>query len=138
MTDCTGGFMANPKSQYYVPDDSIQASSSESYDYRASYGRLHAENKYWEPAGDDAKPWIEADLGRSVDVYGIQTQGDYTRSWVTTLKVSTFQQVYNYEYDGDFIKEEWNEFKVCNVYKKTEMSLEHYDRPDNIIIDRPI
>ena len=117
MTDCTGGFMADPNSEYYIPDSSIQASTELSSYYKASDGRLHGDNKWWEPAGGDAKPWIEADLGRLVNVHGIQTQGcGYYMyyDWVTTLKVSTFPQIPGAGDAGDFITER-NEIKVCNV-----------------------
>ena len=132
--------MADPASQYYIPDSSIQASSEYNSDHKAIYGRLHPSTHYWVPADADAQPWIEADLDHLVNVYGIQTQGaaDGFFYCVTTLKVSTFQQEPGAGDSGDFIKE-GNETKVCNVYKKTEMSFEHcIDRPDNIIIDRPI
>ena len=123
MTDCTGGFVADPNSKYYVPDGSIQASSEHSLIEKASYGRLHG-SSCWMPAATDAQPWIDADLGRPVNVYGIQTQGGCYAWWVTSLKVSTSQQVPGAGRDvGDFIKE-GNEIKVhvCNVPKKTEMS----------------
>ena len=106
--------MSDPNSEYYIPDSSIQASSVWSSNYKASNGRLHG-GIYWSP-GADAQPWIEADLGRLVNVYGILTQGDgYTMYyWVTTLIVSTFQQVPGAGDVGDFITE-GNEIKVCNV-----------------------
>ena len=110
ITGCTGGFMSNPNSEYYIPDSNIQASTEASADYKASNGRLHG-NISWYPHYDDAKPWIESDLGRLVNVSGIQTQGTGSSGWVTTLKVSTFPNV-PVSGDGDFIQV-GNIVKVC-------------------------
>ena len=111
MTDCTGGFMSNPNSTYYIPDSSIKASSEYASYHPASYGRLYGSER-WLSAVADSHPWIQADLGRMVNnVSGIQTQGDKFSWWVITLKVSTFQNVSG-SGDGDFIQDE-NEVKVC-------------------------
>ena len=112
ITGCTGGFMSNPNSEYYIPDSSIQASSEWSSIFKASNGRLHDGNGWYASKGD-TNPWIEADLGLPVDGYGIQTQGKYS-NWVTTLKVSTFQNVPGSGGDGDFILDR-NESKVCKA-----------------------
>ena len=108
--------MTDSNSEYYIPDSSIQASSLYNSNYKASNGRLRG-SSCWEPAGGDAQPWIEADLGRHVNVHGIQTQGGsgYYYHWVTTLKVSTFQQVPGAGDAGDFITEGNGVIKVCNV-----------------------
>ena len=111
MTDCTGGFMSDPVSEYYIPDGSIQASTEWDSIRRASYGRLHEDGRAWVPAPTDTQPWIEADIGRVVNVYGIQTQGNGGVRWVTTLKVSTFQNVPGMENVGEFIRDE-NDVKV--------------------------
>ena len=113
MTDCNGGFMSDLNSEYYIPDSSIQASSELSSFYIASRGRLHASRHGWLAHYNDNYPWIQADLGRLVNMYGIQTQGSGDANWVTTLKVST-SQVPGAGDAGDFIKD-WNEIKVCNV-----------------------
>ena len=77
-----------------------------------SYGRLHSSRCWFPAAVGDIQPWIEADLGRLFNVSGIKAQG-FGVHWVTTLKVSTFQDVSGTE---DFIKKEGNdEVKVCNV-----------------------
>ena len=128
ITDCTGGFMSNPNSEYYIPDSSIKASSEFDSSYKASKARLHG-IYCWFPADADAQPWIEADLGLLVNVSGIQTGGSGYTYWVTTLKVSTFQQVPGAGDAGYFIKH-GNDIKVCNVYKRTEMPFEYcIDRP---------
>ena len=113
MTDCTGGFMSDPNSEYYIPDSSIQVSSeANSYYYPARNGRLHHDSFGWyASASGDTHPWIQADLGRLVDVFGIQTQGNGDTRWVTTLKVSTFPNV-PVSGDGDFIQV-GNIVKVC-------------------------
>ena len=110
MTGCTGGFMSDPNSEYYIPDGNIQVSSE-----RYKLGRLHGD--VWLPASDDTQPWIQADIGRLVNVYGIQTQGDGTAYWVTTLKVSTFQNVPGTGDVGDFIQE-GSDVKVCIIKRK--------------------
>ena len=102
MTDCTGGFTSDPVSEYYIPDGSIQASSERDSTMAASEGRLHG-NVRWRPANSDTQAWIQADLGRLVNVYGIQTQGSGVYNWVTTLKVSTFQNVPGMGDVGNFI-----------------------------------
>ena len=103
--------MADSNSEYYIPDDSIQASSEYAGGYYAAiYGRLDS-SRCWYPADGDIQPWIETDFGRLVIVSGIKAQGCGVH-WVTTLKVSTFQEVSGTE---DFIRTEGNEVKVCNV-----------------------
>ena len=116
MTGCTGGFMSDPNSEYYIPDGSIQASSDSGSYYKASKGRLHG-RPGWLPDYDDTQKWIQADIGRLVNVYGIQTQGDGTGYWVTTLKVSTFQNVPRTGDVGDFIQE-GSDVKVCIIKRK--------------------
>ena len=118
MTGCTGGFMSDPNSEYYIPDGSIQASSESGY-YKASKGRLHGRPAGWLPDYDDTQKWIQADIGRLVNMYGIRTQGHNIESpyWVTTLKVSTFQNVPGTGDVGDFIQE-GSDVKVCNHQTK--------------------
>ena len=111
MTECAGGFMSDPNSEYYIPDSSIQASSEYSPKYKASYGRLHNSVR-WVAATHDTQPWIEADLGRLFNVCGIQTQGSGTTNWLITLKVSTYRNVPVMGDSGDFIQY-GNEVKVC-------------------------
>ena len=101
--------MSDPNSDNYIPDGSITASVSYS-SYIASFGRLNGYNKRW-AVNNDNDPWIQADIGRLVNMYGIQTQGSGSVSRVATLKVSTFQNVPG-SGDGDFIQDE-NEVKVC-------------------------
>ena len=119
MADCTGGFMSDPNSEYNIPDGSIQASSILSPNYKASYGRLHG-NIYWIPGSHDRfliQAWIQADLGRLVNVYGIQTQGSGVSNWVTTLKVSTSQTGPELGDGGDFIQD-GSDVRVC-IKRKT-------------------
>ena len=117
MTDCTVGFMSVSNSEYYVPDTSIQASSADPMGgYEAYNARLHG-NGNWYPDTGDTQPWIQADLGREVEVYGIQIQGDGGYYWVTTLKVSTFQNVPETGEVGDFIQD-GNDVKVCIKQKQ--------------------
>ena len=114
IVDCTGGFMADSRSEYYIPDNNIQASSAySSYfnTYKARDGRLHG-SLYWSPTYADNQPWIQADLGRLVNVFGIQSQGGAGYYWTTTLKVSTFLNVPGIGDVGDFITE-GVDVKVC-------------------------
>ena len=57
----------------------------------------------------DPDSWLQADIGLLVGLYGIKIQGgaganDY---WVTTVKISTFQDVEDAteETSGDFIED---------------------------------
>ena len=106
LTDCTGRFMADPNSKYYIPDSSIQASSEYLSLYKANMGRLHGTINCWIPDYDPyTQPWIQADLGRLVNVSGIQTQGGAGFHWITTLKVSTFHNEPGIKDVGDFIQD---------------------------------
>ena len=117
MTGCAGGFMSDPNSEFYIPDGSIQASSEHTSNYVASSGRLHGSGR-WRPADSDTKPWIQADLGRLVNMDGIQTQGNGNGRWTTTLKVSTFQNVPGMGDNGAFIKNKNGVVKVCIKQKQ--------------------
>ena len=122
--------MSDPNSDNYIPDGSIQASSEFSSATVPSYGRLNG-NNYWVPADSDTDPWIQVDIGRLVNVYEIQTQGCGGANWVTTLKVSTFQQVPAGAGDvGDFITYE-NEIKVLFLYSIKLYSNKHKARTLN-------
>ena len=106
--------MSDPNSDNYIPDGSIQASSEiSSSNHKASYGRLNGNNQ-WIAATSDNVPWIQADIGRLVNMYGIQTQGRSSSYWVTTLKVSTFQHVPVAGDNGDSVRDGGNGIKVCN------------------------
>ena len=60
----------------------------------------------------DPYPWLQADIGRLVNLYGIKMQGGVNeangnRYWVTIVKISTFQDVEDAteETSGDFIED---------------------------------
>ena len=106
--------MTDADSDYYIPDGNIKASSEYSSSFRASHSRLNG-SSCWYPASTDKQRWIQADLGCTVSVFGIQTQGsgDWNDgSWVATLKVSTFDHEPRTGDSGVFIKDE-NQDKVC-------------------------
>ena len=76
-----------------IPDSSITASSyfspSDGRDDRLpQYARLHSDRN-WSSYGGDSQPWIQADLGSSHVVTGLQTSGTPGEwsYWVEKIKV---------------------------------------------------
>ena len=100
--------MSNPDSAYYVGDSQIQASSERN---PAIYARIQSYD-FWMPAQGDSSPWIQADLGRRVNIYGLKTQGGGANFWVEALTVSTFQALPGEGDSGDFIQDGNGKVKV--------------------------
>ncbi|XP_033095381.1 uncharacterized protein LOC117099957 [Anneissia japonica] len=63
--------------------------SSFSSDNSPTNGRLYAKDGAWIPRKQEIGQWLEVNLGHSMDVYGVMTQGNYRKnSWVTLYKVA--------------------------------------------------
>ena len=89
-----------------IPDNQLSASSEYSSGYQAAYGRLNGDRgDGWcakEAARDD--DWLQVDLGRTIEVCGVATQGDRNgNEWTTYFKMS-------YSYDGA----SWTTYKDGN------------------------
>ena len=74
-----------------IPDKQMTASSHYGGEYRAAFGRLHgrrgdgwcARNQF------GTKEWLQVDLGKTVKICGVATQGDIANEgWVTDFKLS--------------------------------------------------
>ena len=99
-----------------IPNASISASSFLTHtdgDRVPQNARLGVSNEFWSNNGDDNSPWIQADLGSSHRVSGLQIVGngrtDMWRYWVQQLKV----EVGFSESDLAFIKDDNDQDKVC-------------------------
>ena len=89
-----------------IPDNQLTASSEYSSGYQAAYGRLNGDRgDGWcakEAARDD--DWLQVDLGRTIEVCGVATQGDRNgNEWTTDFKMS-------YSHDGA----SWTTYKDGN------------------------
>ena len=79
---------------FEIPDSSITASSSYSYDHSAKFGRLRmaAKNGHkggWSAKTNDKNQWLQIDLGSTMKVNKIATQGRQdTSQWVTSFQLS--------------------------------------------------
>ena len=98
-----------------IPDSSINASSFLTHtdgDRVPQNARLGLA-MFWSNNGDDTSPWIQADLGSTHRVSGLQTVGngrnDTWRYWVQQLKV----EVGFSASDLVFIKDGDDQDKVC-------------------------
>ena len=89
-----------------LPDNQLTASSEYGSGYQAAYGRLNGDRgDGWcakEAARDD--DWLRVDLGKSIEVCGVATQGDRNgNEWTTDFKLS-------YSADGNT----WTTYKDGN------------------------
>ena len=77
-----------------IPDAQITASSEYNAGHGASNGRLNFKagggtTGAWSAGINDAKQWLQVDLGQSAMVTGIKTQGrEDADQWVTSYTVS--------------------------------------------------
>ena len=98
-----------------IPDANIQAIASTYSSLPAINGRLDSQLP-WTVPGPVSNPWIQADIGYQTYVSGVVTQGDggyLVPSWVTTVKVSTFEaNTYDVE---EFITDDNGQVKVSVV-----------------------
>ena len=72
-----------------IPDNRMTASSHYGPKYRAYYGRLNANReKGWCP-GSATGEWLQVDLGATIEICGVATQGDIEGyEWTKDFKLS--------------------------------------------------
>ena len=85
-----------------ITESSITASSSYSYDYRASQGRLYRQGS-WRADTNDAEQWFQVDFVNWTRVTGVAIQGSIYSGWYRRLWVTKFQLVYSH--DGVFFSD---------------------------------
>ena len=80
-------------SQSIIPDGLMKANSQYNDSYKPSYGRLNGTrgDGWCSRNAHGNNDWLEVDLGRTVQVCAVETQGDISGSkWTTAFKLSFY------------------------------------------------
>ena len=73
------------------PDNQMLSNSTESYDTRARYGRLNLTDGHGWCARSNSGGWFRLDLGETLEICGVATQGGTRPSY----QVATFKLTYS-------------------------------------------
>ena len=68
---------------YFIPDTSLTASSTLAT-YDPAFSRLSSQSAWGAASSDETRPWIQADLGQTMQVQGVITAGHSAYSEYTT------------------------------------------------------
>ena len=74
-----------------IPDNQLTASTQYGSGYQAAYGRLNGDrgDGWCAKEASRTDDWLQVDLGKTVQVCGVATQGDRNgNEWVTDFKLS--------------------------------------------------